>query len=125
MNFDIHINKYVEQAYDNKKWAFVSDYARLWALYNYGGIYFDTDVLVVKSFSDIKHPILSIERGIDYDINPGLVMSCEKANQVCLHIMKQYESDKFVLDNGFNKKTICDRFTELFTKNGFVKEDKN
>ena len=123
-NFDIHINKYVEQAYDNKKWAFVSDYARLWILYNYGGIYFDTDVLVVKSFSDIKHPILSIERGIDYDIAPGLVMSCEKTNQVCLYIMKQYESDKFILDNGFNKKTICDRFTELFSKNGFVKEDK-
>ena len=47
-NFDIHMNKYVEQAYENKAWAFVSDVARLWALYNYGGIYMDTDVIVYQ-----------------------------------------------------------------------------
>ena len=42
-NFDIHINKYCEQAYNNRKWAFVSDVARVMALYHEGGIYFDTD----------------------------------------------------------------------------------
>lgn len=47
-NFDIHFNKYVEDAYNNKAWAFVSDVARLWALYEYGGIYMDTDVLVYQ-----------------------------------------------------------------------------
>ena len=123
-NFDIHLNKYVEQAYNNKKWAFVSDYARLWILYNFGGIYFDTDVLVIKSFDDIKHPILSMEHGVDYDIAPGLVMSCNKNNPVCLSIMKQYESEEFVYDNAFNKKTICERFTEMFLENGFSKENK-
>ena len=44
---------YVKQAYDSKKWAFVSDYVRLYALYNYGGLYFDTDVEVFKPFDDL------------------------------------------------------------------------
>lgn len=47
-NFDIHYNKYVEEAYKNKAWAFVSDVARLWALNEYGGVYMDTDVIVYQ-----------------------------------------------------------------------------
>lgn len=46
-NFDISSNKFVSQAYQRKKWAYVSDYIRAWAIYNYGGIYLDTDVLVL------------------------------------------------------------------------------
>lgn len=45
-NFDINYNAYVKSAYESKKWSYVSDVARLLALYNYGGIYLDTDVLV-------------------------------------------------------------------------------
>lgn len=43
-NFDINMNQYVKEAYENKKYAFVSDYVRVHVLYNMGGIYFDTDV---------------------------------------------------------------------------------
>ena len=49
-NFDIHFSPYVEEAYKNKKWAFVSDVARLYALSMEGGIYMDTDMQVLKSF---------------------------------------------------------------------------
>lgn len=45
--------EYVQQAYDNKKYAFVSDYIRIKALYEYGGIYLDTDVEVLKSFNSL------------------------------------------------------------------------
>lgn len=48
-NFDINSNSYVKEAYENKKYAFVSDYVRVEALYNIGGIYLDTDVEVYKS----------------------------------------------------------------------------
>ena len=48
-NFDINTNQYVKEAYENKKYAFVSDYVRVYALYNMGGIYLDTDVEVFKS----------------------------------------------------------------------------
>lgn len=49
-NFNINCNKYVKEAYERKKYAFVSDYVRLYVLYNYGGIYLDTDVEVLKTF---------------------------------------------------------------------------
>lgn len=49
-NFDVNCCQYVKQAYEHKKFAFVSDYARVFALYNEGGIYLDTDVEVLKRF---------------------------------------------------------------------------
>lgn len=48
-NFDINSNQYVKEAYESRKYAFVSDYVRLYALYNYGGVYMDTDVEVIKN----------------------------------------------------------------------------
>src|SRR5574344_1059503 len=51
-NFDVNKLKYTKQAYEMKKYAFVSDVARIEALYEYGGIYFDTDVEVFKSFDN-------------------------------------------------------------------------
>ncbi|MBQ4032016.1 MAG: glycosyl transferase [Bacilli bacterium] len=68
-NFDINYNDFTKNAYANKKWAFVSDVARLWVLYNEGGIYMDTDVEVYKSldpflndegftgFEDVHYPV--------------------------------------------------------------------
>ena len=52
-NYDVNKNSFVKEAYENKKWAFVSDYARLDIIYNYGGIYLDTDVEVIKTFDDL------------------------------------------------------------------------
>lgn len=54
-NFDVHMNRYVEEAYAQKKWAFVSDVARIYALYTEGGIYMDTDVEVVRSLDSLLH----------------------------------------------------------------------
>ena len=51
-NFDINSNIYVKEAYENKKYAFVTDYVRLYALYNEGGIYMDTDVQVIKKLDE-------------------------------------------------------------------------
>ena len=44
---------FVKSAYEAKKYAFVADYVRFWALYNYGGVYLDTDMYVLKSFDDL------------------------------------------------------------------------
>lgn len=52
-NFDINTCTFVKEAYENQKWAFVSDYVRIYALYNEGGIYFDTDMKIVKDVSNI------------------------------------------------------------------------
>ncbi len=55
LNFDINCNAYVKEAYDARKFAFVTDYVRLYALINEGGIYMDTDVEVLKSLDDLLH----------------------------------------------------------------------
>ena len=52
-NFDLDCCDYVREAYQEKKWAFVSDYARFKILYEYGGVYFDTDVELIKPIDDI------------------------------------------------------------------------
>lgn len=51
-NFDVHSVLYVEEAYKQRKWAFCADYIRAYALYNEGGIYLDSDVMVLKSFDE-------------------------------------------------------------------------
>jgi mannosyltransferase OCH1-like enzyme len=51
--FDKNSSLWVKQAFESKKYAFAADYIRLHALYNYGGIYLDTDVEVLKSFDDL------------------------------------------------------------------------
>lgn len=52
-HFDVNIIPYTAEAYKQKKYAFVSDYARFWIMYNYGGLYFDTDVEVIRPLDDI------------------------------------------------------------------------
>jgi len=54
-NFDVNQIPYVKEAYEAKKYAFVSDYVRLWALYNEGGLYMDVDFVVYKPFDELLH----------------------------------------------------------------------
>lgn len=54
-NFDLDAYPYVREAYDSRKFAFVTDVVRLYALYNEGGIYMDTDVEVLKPLDSILH----------------------------------------------------------------------
>lgn len=49
-NFDINSHPFVKKAYENKKWAFVSDYIRAYVIYHEGGIYLDTDVIILDNF---------------------------------------------------------------------------
>lgn len=52
-NFDINTNEFVKEAYKRKKWAFVSDYIRMFVIYHYGGIYFDTDIIAINSLDSL------------------------------------------------------------------------
>lgn len=53
--FDINSSIWCKQAFEKKKYPFAADYIRLYAVYNYGGIYLDSDVEVLKSFDDLLH----------------------------------------------------------------------
>lgn len=81
-NFDVHCNQYVEEAYKAGKWAFVADYARLWALYRYGGIYMDTDVELLKSLD----PFLE---------DPGFC-SFENPDQISTAVMGACKGNAFI-----------------------------
>ena len=91
-NFDVRQNEYISQAYDAKKYAFVSDFARLKVLYDEGGLYFDTDVEVVKSFSDLLEKDAFSGFETEKYINPGLVLwSKEPRNEIIKQMLDSYE----------------------------------
>ena len=122
-NFDIkNACSYVQEAYDQKKWAFVSDYVRLYVLGRQGGLYLDTDVELLKSPEELETPFLAFENASS--VNPGLICYFEKGDPFCLELLKQYENEHFLLPDGTtNEKTICERTNEYFEKRGLLFND--
>lgn len=99
-NFDINCCKYVSQAYKAGKYAFVSDYARLYILYNYGGIYFDTDIEVINSFDDLlenRKMVLGFE---DNHYVLTAFMAAEPNLSCVKDLLDEYERKVFITDNG-------------------------
>ena len=94
-NFDINMFPYTKEAYENKKWAFVSDVARLWIIYNYGGIYMDTDVEIKGDFGEL----LSYDSFMFFesvDIATGLGFGAKKNNKLVKAILDDYNDRHFV-----------------------------
>lgn len=120
-NFDISSAPlYVKQAYEAKKWAFVTDYARLWALVNYGGVYMDTDVEIIKP----------IDKFLDYDAFSGFeakdrvptgIMACCKGNELFKEFLYEYNNVSFYKENGeIDFTTNVERITKKLTGYGFI-----
>ena len=127
-NFDVNIIPYTAQAYQAKKYAFVSDYARFWILYKYGGIYFDTDVEVIKPINDIlangafmgcetdggsnTHPIR---------VAPGLGLAVEANNPLYKYFLEHYSKLEFIDKNGkLNMYTVVQHTTDILFKFGLI-----
>lgn len=121
-NFDINCCQYVREAYKEKKWAHVSDYARFYVLYYHGGIYLDTDVEVIKGFEDIiaQGAFMACERW-DGAINTGIGFASEKNNSFLKMILDEYNSSSFYDSNGkpdiYN--TVVVRVTDKMSELGF------
>ncbi len=90
---------YVQEAYCSKKWAFVSDYARLVALYNFGGFYFDTDVEVFRPFDELlhHHAVFGFEVK-DYVMTA--VMGAQKNASIIQDFLREYSNRRFILEDG-------------------------
>ncbi len=97
-NFDINSNQLVNIAYQQKKYAFVADYVRIWALYNWGGIYLDTDVEVFKDF----------DKFLNYDLFLGMIFNCsigtavigaKKNNSIMKELLNIYKKCKVNVRN--------------------------
>ena len=126
-NFNINCCDYVKEAYAAKKWAFVSDYARFWILYHEGGLYFDTDVEVIKDMSDIiargafmgcetdhtciHGPVLGANPGLGLGANPGLDLYKE--------ILNYYDEIHF-LCGGNDTETVVTHTSKILRNHGWI-----
>lgn len=120
-NFDLRCNKYVQQASELKKWAFVSDYARLKVIYEEGGIYLDTDVELLKSLDSLlmNKAFMGLEPP-DYGIATGLGFGAEKGSSILKELMSIYDSMNFINNDGtLNTQTCVKITTNYFMKKGF------
>lgn len=122
-NYDINRHNYMKEAYQNKKWAFVSDYARLDIIYSHGGFYLDTDVELVKSLDSLcdLNCFLAVE-STNY-INTGLGFGAEKNSEVVKTLLEEYKGIHFLISKGIYDDLPCPRRnTAPFIRHGF---DKN
>lgn len=117
-NFNINCCNYVREAYDAGKWAFVSDYARFWILYHEGGLYFDTDVEIIKDMEPIinRGAFMGCETidkcapGLGLGVNPGLGLYKE--------ILDYYENIHFMSDLN-HPETVVDHTTKILREYGW------
>ena len=118
-NFDLTQNRYMREAYEAGKWAFVSDYARLKIIYDHGGIYLDTDVELIKPLGRLIDDggfMGFDEKGI---VATGLGFAAEAGNEIIGAFLKDYEDLPFVLADGSLDLTPCpDRNTSTLTRLG-------
>lgn len=99
-NYDIHKNRYIEQAYERKKWAYVSDYARLDILYRYGGVYLDTDVELWKSMDELLTTEAFLCFGEWPAPNSGAGIGCVKGHTIIKEMIGVREYIDFIQEDG-------------------------
>jgi len=128
-NYDVNKILYTSEAYNAKKYAFVSDYARFDILYQYGGIYFDTDVEVIKSFENIiktgSFMGFELTKNTSVEVNTGLGIGVGTGFGIVYQILEFYATLHFVnFDGSYNMKTVVEYVTEILKKHGLKDEDR-
>lgn len=133
-NFDINSCAYVKEAYDSKKYAFVSDYARFDILYRYGGLYFDTDVELIKPIDEIleKGPFMGIEDfsiGVEkpprISVAPGLGIAANPGLGIYKELLDFYHTLHYINPNGtLNLETVVSYTTKILIKHGLKISDE-
>lgn len=123
-NFDIFAAPlYVRQAYEVKKWAFVTDYVRLWAMVNYGGIYMDTDVEVIKPLE----PFLMYRAFSGFESEktiPTGIMASEKDFPLFQELLRYYDDAYFINTDGtFNLTTNVVIITDICKERGLMENN--
>lgn len=125
-NFDISACPlYVRQAYEAKRWAFVTDYVRLKVVYDHGGIYLDTDVELIKR----PDRLLGHEAYFGFEdgkyVATGLGFGAVKGAPILGEMMRDYEGISFILENGsMDMKTCPVRNTEVLLRHGLIQKDQ-
>lgn len=124
-NFDVAAApQYVQQAYEARKYAFVSDYVRLWALEQYGGVYVDTDVKVLKSYEPLLNDTAFIGLEESKAHLPGTcVIGCEAYCKWVRDMLALYDGIEFVKPDGsLDMTTNVDRMGVAMVRHGLKVE---
>ncbi|WP_246415088.1 glycosyltransferase family 32 protein [Frischella japonica] len=118
-SFSFIKNDYALEAFNNRKWAFASDYIRLYALYHEGGIYLDTDVEVTNTFENFMH----LDFFTSHEIHKkscfpiaSAVIGAQKGNKIIGDLLHLYSGLKFKNNNEFDLMPITIRITNYFEK---------
>ena len=121
-NFDISSHPFVKKAYEPKTWAYVSDYIRMYAIYNYGGIYLDTDVLVLENFDKFLNNKVFV--GFERENYPfTAVFGAEKKNKFIKKLLDYYDNlDAYNFD--FENNNTISVSNILINEYGCSKENK-
>lgn len=106
-NFDLNQSKFAYEAYNSKKWAFVSDYVRLKVIYEYGGIYLDTDVELIKNLDNFLNCNGFFSTEDNVTISTGLGFGATKHNEIVKRMIDDYECELFILPNGKYNDEAC------------------
>ena len=118
-NLSIDECLFTKQAYENKKYGFVTDYFRLKIVYEHGGIYLDTDVEVLKPLDELLYLEAFFGFENDEHINTGAGFGAKKGSVLLKELMNQYENTSFVKDDGSFDMIACpQRDTVVFKKFG-------
>ena len=123
-NFPINLLQYTKDAYEAKKYAFVSDVARIKALYEYGGIYLDTDVMVYKNFDSIldNKCVLGFEQG---NYIATSFMACEPRHQLMKDFYEQYLNLSFYDKDGkIISGTNVSKLTNILIEKGLIRNNQ-
>ena len=122
--FDVNSVTFTKQAYEHGKFAFVSDYVRMYALYNYGGVYFDTDVEVIKNLDCFMEDEVFIGFENKTMVGTGII-GAKKGAPLFGEMLQHYNEYDFVDENGnIDTTTNVQVLTGILEKKGFVKENK-
>jgi hypothetical protein len=119
-NFEVKNHSYVREAYESGKYAFVSDYVRVYALYNYGGIYLDTDVELFKSFDDLLNhdSFWGFEQG---DFIATSTIGAVKGNKLIKRFLDSYQEKAFIRKDGsYDHSTNVALITDILKGKGLV-----
>ena len=123
-NFDVNIIPYTADAYKAGKYAFVSDYARFWVLYHFGGVYFDTDVEVIRPMDDVldRGPFMGFEQlSPRLSVAPGLGLAAKPGMSLYKALLDQFEQMPFLTENGsLNPYTMIPMVTDLLKDRGLT-----
>ena len=118
-NFDVNFCDFAKEAFQTKKWAFLSDCARLKIIYQEGGIYLDTDVELLKPLDPLLEHACYLAEETTGLINTGLGFGAEKGNPVIGELLQQYNGH-FQLEEGIFDSVPCPRKnTEPIFKYGY------